>query len=345
MPFFFCDMHIWGVDLADQFPSGYTGMGNDPANMVDPSGMWSDDYGIHTDPKIVRGVTGRTLHEEGIMREEAYQYSRRVAALSLGNKVQLPDLSHIGNESQAKAIQSPEEMNFWRVQGMMELAQLKEGLMNKDVILNGFKQTDEVGKVDGVFEIPGIGKYIGELADKAKELFERYENGEIDYFDMLSETLTWSKDGIPTKENGGVIRNSKDFYDYMLNQAGTNSVEVSAWRLTNRQSGESIFFVEAWNNNGFDPASNRENSTTNPANIPEAFVAKAINRYFVNGQFHTHLRGSFPSRFDEEIASKYGTDVHVINSSGSVYKINGSRQDGSGMIKYPLHGFFRITFP
>lgn len=30
---------FWGVDLMDQFPSGYTGMGNDPANMIDPTGM------------------------------------------------------------------------------------------------------------------------------------------------------------------------------------------------------------------------------------------------------------------------------------------------------------------
>lgn len=36
---------FWGVDLADQFPSGYTGMGNDPANMVDPTGMVATSTG------------------------------------------------------------------------------------------------------------------------------------------------------------------------------------------------------------------------------------------------------------------------------------------------------------
>ena len=30
---------FWGIDPADQFPSGYTGMGNDPANGIDPTGM------------------------------------------------------------------------------------------------------------------------------------------------------------------------------------------------------------------------------------------------------------------------------------------------------------------
>jgi len=32
---------FWGLDPMSQFPSGYTGMGNDPANHVDPSGLWS----------------------------------------------------------------------------------------------------------------------------------------------------------------------------------------------------------------------------------------------------------------------------------------------------------------
>ncbi len=30
---------FWGIDPMDQFPSGYTGMGNSPSNMVDPDGM------------------------------------------------------------------------------------------------------------------------------------------------------------------------------------------------------------------------------------------------------------------------------------------------------------------
>lgn len=32
---------FWGIDPMDQFPSGYTGMGNDPANNIDPSGMYA----------------------------------------------------------------------------------------------------------------------------------------------------------------------------------------------------------------------------------------------------------------------------------------------------------------
>ncbi len=34
---------FWGVDPANQFPSGYTGMANDPANDVDPTGMISSN--------------------------------------------------------------------------------------------------------------------------------------------------------------------------------------------------------------------------------------------------------------------------------------------------------------
>lgn len=36
---------FWGVDPMDQFPSGYTGMGNDPANQIDPTGMLSQNMG------------------------------------------------------------------------------------------------------------------------------------------------------------------------------------------------------------------------------------------------------------------------------------------------------------
>jgi RHS repeat-associated protein len=36
---------FWGLDPADQFPSGYTGMSNDPANNIDPSGMYAINNG------------------------------------------------------------------------------------------------------------------------------------------------------------------------------------------------------------------------------------------------------------------------------------------------------------
>jgi len=35
---------FWGIDPADQFPSGYTGMANDPANNIDPTGMIANNY-------------------------------------------------------------------------------------------------------------------------------------------------------------------------------------------------------------------------------------------------------------------------------------------------------------
>lgn len=56
---------FWGIDPADQFPSGYTGMGNDPANGVDPTGMVvhtdADDRGnLGPDP----GYQGADVDEE-----------------------------------------------------------------------------------------------------------------------------------------------------------------------------------------------------------------------------------------------------------------------------------------
>jgi len=46
---------FWGVDPASQFPSGYTGMGNDPANMTDPTGRIA---GIHVSSGMGNNSTG-----------------------------------------------------------------------------------------------------------------------------------------------------------------------------------------------------------------------------------------------------------------------------------------------
>jgi len=43
---------FWRIDPMDQFPSGYTGLGNDPANMIDPSGMAT---GTHWFPQPLDG--------------------------------------------------------------------------------------------------------------------------------------------------------------------------------------------------------------------------------------------------------------------------------------------------
>lgn len=48
---------FWGIDPADQFPSGYTGMGNDPANNIDPSGMTIMPTGGLDDHSVTMPVT------------------------------------------------------------------------------------------------------------------------------------------------------------------------------------------------------------------------------------------------------------------------------------------------
>jgi RHS repeat-associated protein len=50
---------FWGIDPADQFPSGYTGMGNDPGNMTDPSGMLATGWGQATDAVVQTGTKDR----------------------------------------------------------------------------------------------------------------------------------------------------------------------------------------------------------------------------------------------------------------------------------------------
>ncbi len=49
---------FWGIDPMDQFPSGYTGLGNDPANMIDPSGMAAIGAEITAKPQEKRKIIG-----------------------------------------------------------------------------------------------------------------------------------------------------------------------------------------------------------------------------------------------------------------------------------------------
>lgn len=44
---------FWGIDPANQFPSGYTGQGNDPANNVDPTGMIANSSVTQTNSRNV----------------------------------------------------------------------------------------------------------------------------------------------------------------------------------------------------------------------------------------------------------------------------------------------------
>jgi RHS repeat-associated protein len=45
---------FWGIDPMDEFPSGYIGMGNDPVNLIDPSGMQTNEhFGSTDDPNYM----------------------------------------------------------------------------------------------------------------------------------------------------------------------------------------------------------------------------------------------------------------------------------------------------
>lgn len=55
---------FWGVDPMDQFPSGYTGMGNDPANLIDPTGMVAQGMGASDNLGDMRSYGG-TNYDNG----------------------------------------------------------------------------------------------------------------------------------------------------------------------------------------------------------------------------------------------------------------------------------------
>lgn len=58
---------FWGIDPASQFPSGYTGMGNDPSNMIDPTGCAANTTNNYVgDPNILARYA-RASNDENIL--------------------------------------------------------------------------------------------------------------------------------------------------------------------------------------------------------------------------------------------------------------------------------------
>ena len=58
---------FWGIDPMDEFPSGYTGMGNSPANMIDPDGMQAVDMHDQVTPLEGSGPMPAASSNSGII--------------------------------------------------------------------------------------------------------------------------------------------------------------------------------------------------------------------------------------------------------------------------------------
>ena len=65
---------FWGVDPAGQFPSGYTGMGNDPGNMIDPTGCYAHGASGGTSNSTLQGQQIGVRGSESDLKDE-YQTS------------------------------------------------------------------------------------------------------------------------------------------------------------------------------------------------------------------------------------------------------------------------------
>lgn len=172
---------FWGIDPADQFPNGYTGMGNDPANMIDPSGMWSNNYGIQSNPKY------NGMNDRKALREAFDRFSRK-KALASNFDVAVPDLllsaPTSGPISPAFAEQ---EM---KMNQLLSLYKAQEEIEFKTMV-----NDDEIGGGEGTAQVPGMAVFVGEDADKIDELYEDLENGYISLEDYLAAASSIQQGG------------------------------------------------------------------------------------------------------------------------------------------------------
>ena len=99
------DMQIgrfWGVDPASQFPSGYTGMGNDPANKIDPSGCYANGAPFAGNNNVEMGNDGEGRYSDlfGMSEELSVDnLSSQADALSKQFAQQLAALMAIARQS------------------------------------------------------------------------------------------------------------------------------------------------------------------------------------------------------------------------------------------------------
>lgn len=152
---------FWGIDPADQFPSGYTGMGNDPANMVDPSGMWSEDHGWATDPDNDHGNVGYSINQRIRRREERYALALNDALVK--NKLEMP---HISVQSSS--------MDYLRSLVKQGQAEFMQESMHRRFMENSktLTLTDKVGKT-GAKQTSDGSVVVGKHAEKVGEINEK----------------------------------------------------------------------------------------------------------------------------------------------------------------------------
>jgi hypothetical protein len=114
---------------------------------------------------------------------------------------------------------------------------------------------------------------------------------------------------LPTKDKGGFV-DPDDFLEYMQNQAKTNNVEVAAWTLRERSTGNLTYFVLPWAGNYVDGAATYVDDLTK--------VIPGFSNYDPVSANHTHVyfMSQTPSPPDVTWTITHPYPLYTINAVG-----------------------------
>lgn len=149
------------------------------------------------------------------------------------------------------------------------------------------------------------------------DLLYAYDNGgdngsgyDDGYDDVnMGYEVNLSTSDLPTKEEGGFIQSYSVFYEFMLDQAKNNPVEVAAFEIMDPNTNSIIYFVQPWFGN------EKKLSYNYPEKIP------GFSSNDITGQYHTHPSTNGLSRADAILSTRLGVPVHSIGIDGKVWRV------------------------
>jgi len=291
---------FWGVDPASQFPSGYTGMGNDPANKIDPSGCYANGAPFAGNNNVEMGNDGEGRYSDlfGMSEELSVDnLSSQADALSKQFAQQLAALMAIAGQSWSSgagdggAAEQNSSPNSGNSGANAPVAQL-----------SGSTQEDNS---------------CGSSASTASSANPNDESS-TDLLSSLANPDPQADESTPNMDQGGVIRNDKDFYSFMVNAANNaqnrdgKPCEVAAWGVVDPNTNQTVYVIQPWANNKLHESDNFG------ANV----VPYGYSPNDISAQFHTHPSSSTPSAQDWELSKSWsGLPINTIGADGQVYMI------------------------
>jgi proteasome lid subunit RPN8/RPN11 len=185
------------------------------------------------------------------------------------------------------------------------------------IVVKGFNITAG-STIAGTFGVEAIGNIDWSSVDALRGFKPNYMDlgGESNFnlSSLFTSTENFFQDGdnLPTREKGAFIDDFDNFYNFMLDQARNNPVEVAAFGV--RDGNRTRYFVQRWN----------ENTATRSVNYHNAIPG--YTREDIVSQYHTHPQSSGPSWDDAYVSQRYNVPVYTIGANGKMW-----------MVHYPPH--------